>query len=67
MSRTTDENAKFKLGTIGVGAGLLVIVIGLIFSTYKINPGYAGIVYNMDGGVESDVLGQGFHIVAPLY
>ena len=58
-------NENQELGIVGIGVGLLIIVIGLFLSTYKINPGYAGVVYNMDGGIESDVLGQGFHMVAP--
>lgn len=58
-------NENQSLGILGIGVALLVVVGGLILSTYKINPGYAGVVYNMDGGIESDVLGQGFHLVAP--
>ena len=33
--------------------------------TAKIPQGYAGIVYNVNGGVEDGVLGQGWHILAP--
>ena len=58
-------NENQRLGIMGIGVAMLVVVIGLFLSTYKINPGYAGVVYNMDGGIESDVLGQGFHMVAP--
>ena len=58
-------NENQSLGILGIGIALLVAVGGLFLSTYKINPGYAGVVYNMDGGIESDVLGQGFHLVAP--
>lgn len=58
-------NENQSLGIMGIGVAMLVVVIGLFLSTYKINPGYAGVVYNMDGGIESDVLGQGFHMVAP--
>jgi regulator of protease activity HflC (stomatin/prohibitin superfamily) len=31
----------------------------------RIGPGYAGVIYNMDGGIEDETLSQGFHIVAP--
>lgn len=58
-------NEHQSLGIMGIGVAMLVVVIGFFLSTYKINPGYAGVVYNMDGGIESDVLGQGFHMVAP--
>ena len=33
--------------------------------TYKVDPGYAGVIYSMDGGIETETLGQGFHVVAP--
>ena len=52
-------------GIIGVTVALLLSVIVLFTCTCRINPGYAGVVYNMDGGIEGDTLSQGFHIVAP--
>lgn len=54
------------------GIGAVVLVIVLIVSlllvgmcTEKIPAGYVGVVYNMNGGVDGEVLGQGWHIVAP--
>lgn len=58
-------NGNQSLGIAGIGIAMLIAVVGIFLSTYKINPGYAGVVYNMDGGIEQDVLGQGFHMVAP--
>ena len=54
----------------GLGAFLLLIIIfgGLILGfmcVEKIPAGYVGIVYNMNGGIDDEVLGQGWHIVAP--
>jgi regulator of protease activity HflC (stomatin/prohibitin superfamily) len=54
----------------GIGlAGILVVmfitvVIGFMCIT-RIGPGYAGVVYNMDGGIEDETLAQGFHMVVP--
>lgn len=53
-----------------IGAILLAILIfgGLILClacTERIPTGYVGVVYNMNGGVDGEVLPQGFHIVAP--
>lgn len=53
-----------------IGAIILAILIfgGLflgIMCTEKIPTGYVGVVYNMSGGVDGEVLSQGFHLVAP--
>lgn len=53
-----------------IGAILLAFLIfgGLILClacTEKIPTGYVGVVYNMSGGVDGEVLSQGFHVVAP--
>ena len=60
---TPTENVK--LGIVGVTIAF-VVGVGLMFScTYKIGPGFAGVVYNMDGGIEGETLGQGWHMVLP--
>lgn len=53
-----------------LGAILLVFIIfgGLLLTlacTERIPTGYVGVVYNMNGGVDGEVLGQGWHVVAP--
>ena len=53
-----------------IGAILLAFLIfgGLflgIACTSRIPTGYVGVVYNMSGGVDGEVLSQGFHLVAP--
>ena len=71
-NNSEDEEIKFdstalkqKLGTIGIGLGM-IICVGIVYSVIcKISPGYAGVIYNMNGGVEDSVLSQGYHIVAP--
>lgn len=63
-----DDNDTLKKGVIGI-AGitvLMVVVLFLIFKcTYRIGPGFAGVIYNVDGGVEESTLSQGWHIVSP--
>lgn len=57
---------KGKIGAIFLG---VVMVIGLVVFTScieKVPAGYVGIVYNsMNGGVDGEVLTQGWHIVSP--
>jgi len=56
---------KGKLGAIILA---LVLIVGLgsaITCLEKIPAGYVGVVYNMDGGVDGEVLTQGWHLVSP--
>ena len=55
-------------GAIGASILAILIVIGLflgIMCTEKIPTGYVGVVYNMSGGVDGEVLSQGWHLVSP--
>lgn len=57
-----------KKGFLGAVIFAVIIVIGLIvfFSCMERVPaGYVGVVYNMNGGVDGEVLTQGFHLVSP--
>ena len=53
------------IGSIGIGFVFIVLLIFGYSCTYKVDPGYAGVIYSMDGGIETETLGQGFHVVAP--
>ena len=53
------------IGSIGIGFVFIVLLIYGYSCTYKVDPGYAGVIYSMDGGIETETLGQGFHVVAP--
>lgn len=53
------------VGSIGIGFVFVVLLIFGYSCTYKVDPGYAGVIYSMDGGIETETLGQGFHVVAP--
>ena len=53
-----------------VGAFILAVLIfgGIILAimcTETIPTGYVGVVYNMSGGVDGEILTQGWHLVAP--
>lgn len=55
-------------GKVGAAVLAVALVMGLIFTfscMEKIPTGYEGVVYNMNGGVSGETLGQGFHFVAP--
>jgi len=53
------------VGIIGISVALAIVIFLFILCTYRINPGYAGVIYNMDGGIQSETLSQGYHVVAP--
>lgn len=50
--------------TLGVlvGGGLLAAK-----SIHMVDPGYVGVVYSLNGGIQGDVLQQGLHIISPFY
>lgn len=55
-------------GSIGGVLAALVIVIGVLGSLLcleRVPTGYVGVVYSMNGGVQDEVLTQGWHIVSP--
>lgn len=57
-----------KKGIIGAIVLAILIFGGLIMTfmcVEKIPAGYVGVVYNMNGGVDGEVLSQGWHIVSP--
>lgn len=60
------DSSVFKGGAILIAIGLVLVVFLVFECTTKILPGYAGVVYNMDGGLENTVLTQGYQVVSPL-
>lgn len=53
-----------------VGGLILAVIIVLsilcaVICLEKIPAGYVGVVYNMNGGVDGEILTQGWHVVAP--
>ena len=57
-----------KKGAIGGFVAALVLIIalaGAVLCLERIPTGYVGVVYSMNGGVQDEVLTQGWHLVAP--
>lgn len=57
-----------KYGSIGAFLLVVILIVGLLvigICTEKIPAGYVGVVYNMNGGVDGEILTQGWHIIAP--
>jgi len=53
------------VGSVGIVIAVVVALLVFIFCVYKVSPGYSAVVYNMDGGLEDEVLGQGYHFLVP--
>ena len=56
---------KGKIGAILIAVVLVLGLICGIACLTKIPAGYVGVVYNMKGGVDDEVLTQGWHLVSP--
>ena len=54
-----------KIGAVILAVILVFCVIAGITCLEKVPAGYVGVVYNMNGGVDGEVLTQGWHLVAP--
>ena len=57
-----------KKGTIGaafLGIVMVVVVILGFMCMERVPAGYVGVVYNMSGGVDGEILDQGWHMVSP--
>ncbi|MGL5744311.1 MAG: SPFH domain-containing protein [Cetobacterium sp.] len=57
---------KKKVALLG-GLVVAVITILLFLSLVKIPAGFVGVVYSPNGGVKSEVLNQGWHLVNPMH
>lgn len=56
---------KGKIGAVIIAVVLLLALICCVSCLKKVPAGYVGVVYNMNGGVDGEVLTQGWHLVAP--
>lgn len=59
-------NRKGRVGGILIAVAFIIIVICILACITKIPAGYVGVVYNMNGGIEDETLGQGWHLVSPV-
>lgn len=56
---------KGLLGAVITGVVIVFGIICAIICLEKIPAGYVGVVYNMNGGVDGEILSQGWHVVSP--
>lgn len=56
---------KGKIGAILLALVMIVVLVCCIICMKRIPAGYVGVVYNMNGGVDGEVLTQGVHLVSP--
>lgn len=55
-------------GLIGGALLAIILVVGLLCAIKcmeRVPAGYVGVVYNMNGGVDGEILSQGWHLVSP--
>ena len=66
MSKKKENNTNSWI--VGAVIVAVIVIIGLVIlsmSITKVPAGYVGVKYNMNGGVEGDVLDQGWHFKSP--
>ena len=56
---------KGKIGAIFLGIAMVVGIILTLMCIECVPAGYVGVVYNMSGGVDGEILTQGWHMVSP--
>lgn len=56
---------KGFIGTVVAGGIVVAAVAGAVICTERIPAGYVGVQYSMNGGVQGEVLNQGWHLIAP--
>lgn len=56
---------KGFIGAIVTGLGLIIAAVCCVVCLERIPAGYVGVVYSMNGGIQEELLTQGFHLVAP--
>ena len=56
---------KGAIGAAVLGVGIAAAVAGGFVCSERIPAGYVGVVYNMSGGIDGEVLTQGWHLVSP--
>jgi len=56
---------KGKIGAILLALVMVLGLVGAIVCLERVPAGYVGVVYNMNGGVDGEVLTQGWHLVSP--
>lgn len=57
--------SKGLIGGVLAGFALSICLLGALMCLERIPTGYVGVVYSMNGGVQDEVLTQGWHLVSP--
>lgn len=58
-------NKNGLIGGVILAVAMIIGIISCIICLERIPVGYVGVVYSMNGGVQDELLTQGFHLVAP--
>jgi regulator of protease activity HflC (stomatin/prohibitin superfamily) len=61
--KMTDN--KGCLGAVVLAIVIIAVIVFGFMCAERIPAGYVGVVYNMNGGVDGEILQQGWHIVSP--
>lgn len=56
---------KGKIGAIAFAVAIVIGLIVLLNCSTIVPAGYAAVQYNLNGGIEDEILTQGFHITSP--
>lgn len=56
---------KGLIGGVLAAVVILVVLVGALLCLERIPTGYVGVVYSMSGGVQDELLNQGWHMVSP--
>lgn len=54
-----------RFGAVILALILIIAMFCAVICLEKIPTGYVGVVYNMNGGVDGEILTQGWHVVSP--
>ena len=65
QTSTNEFSIKGILGAISTAAILIIVVAIIMLCIERVPTGHVGVVYNMNGGVDGEILTQGRHIVLP--
>lgn len=57
--------SKGKIGAVVIGFIMVIGLVLCIMCMERVPTGHVGVVYNMNGGVDGEVLTQGWHLVSP--
>ncbi|MGL5354473.1 MAG: SPFH domain-containing protein, partial [Clostridium sp.] len=60
-------NSKKTLKIVGTTVIGLFLLLFIFLGSHIIKPGYVGIVYSLNGGVENTVLSQGYKFKLPFF